>query len=148
MQDTRTPLYTSLVAIFFNVGLSFLLSSRYGVVGLAMAQSIVAGIEVTALIIILKLRLGRIGGREIWRGLSRMLIAGAIMAGTTYILVGGFLPLYKADLGFAIVGPKFLTIFAASTLAYMIPCYLLDLREAHQFARKAKEQALRPLNLT
>lgn len=148
MQDTKTPLYASLVALNFTVLLSFLLSEMYGVVGLAMAQSIVAAGETLVLIYLLRRRLGHLGLSTIWSGLSRMLIAGAIMSGVVYIMVARVFPLYKADVGFAVVGPKFLIILAVGSLAYLIPCYLLDLNEAHKFASKLKEQLLRPLNLT
>lgn len=148
MQDTRTPLYTSMVALGFTVVLSFGLSEMYGVTGLAMAHSLVAFGETAVLVVLLRRRLGHLGLRNIWSGLSRMLIAGAIMAGTVYILVARVFPLYKVDVGFATVGPKFLIIFAIGLLAYFIPCYLLDLREAHRFMSRLKEQILRPLNLT
>ena len=148
MQDTRTPLYTSMVSMVLNVGLSFGLSAWFGVVGLAMAQSLVAAFETVILIIILQRRLQQIGLGEIWRGLWRMLLAGGIMASVTYIMVARALPLYKADLGFSIIGPKFVVLVAVATLAYLLPCYVLGLREAHQFTRKLKEQMLKPLNLT
>jgi putative peptidoglycan lipid II flippase len=148
LQDTKTPLYASLVALIFNVGLSFGLSQQFGVVGLAMAQSIVAAFETAALLIILHHRLGSIGWSEIWRGLSRMLLSGIIMASVTYLLVSQAFPLYKADIGFLVVGPKFFLIVVIATLTYLVPAYLLDLREARQLARRFKDQMLRPLNLT
>lgn len=148
MQDTKTPLYASMVALIFTVILSFVLSEWYGVVGLAMAQSIVIALETMVLTSILQRRLGQIGLKEIWRGLYRMLIAGSIMAGVVYLMVSRALPLYKADVGFAVVGPKFFTIFFVGLLAYMIPCYLLNLREARKVWAKLKEQMLRPINLT
>lgn len=148
MQDTKTPLYASMVALILTVGLSFVLSEWYGVVGLAMAQSIVIALETMVLTSILQRRLGQIGLKEIWRGLYRMLIAGSIMAGAVYLMVSRAMPLYKADVGFAVVGPKFFTIFFVGLLAYMIPCYLLNLREARKVWAKLKEQMLRPINLT
>lgn len=148
MQDTKTPLYASMVALIFTVGLSFLLSEWYGVAGLAMAQSIVIALETMVLASILQRRLGQIGLKEIWRGLYRMLISGAIMAGVVYLLVSRAFPLYKADIGFAVVGPKFFFILLVGIIAYMVPCYLLDLREAHKVWSKLKEQMTRPINLT
>jgi peptidoglycan biosynthesis protein MviN/MurJ (putative lipid II flippase) len=148
MQDTRTPLYTSLVSMVATIGFSFWLSSIYGVVGLAMAQSISAAGETVALIIILQLRLKQIGLGEIWRGLSRMLVAGAISAGVTYILVARVFPLYHNDLGIAVIGPKFLILILAAAVSYILPSYLLGLREAHQFMRKIGAQLAKPLNLT
>jgi putative peptidoglycan lipid II flippase len=148
MQDTRTPLYTSLFSMVATIGFSFWFSSLYGVAGLAMAQSASAAGETIALIIILQRRLGQIGLGEIWRGLWRMLLAGGIMAGFTYIFVARVLPLYKSDLGFTVVGPKFLILIVVATVSYLVPCYLLGLREAHYFTRKLKEQMAKPLNLT
>lgn len=147
MQDTKTPLYTSLATIVFNVMLSYWLSNIYGVEGLAMAQSIVAAGETAALIVILQLRLGQIGLHEVWRGLYRMLIAGSISAGVTYLMVAEIVPLYRADLGFMVVGPKFLVILAVATASYMLPAYLLDLREARQVVAKVAQQMSKPLNL-
>ncbi|HSX41497.1 MAG TPA: murein biosynthesis integral membrane protein MurJ [Candidatus Saccharimonadales bacterium] len=148
MQDTRTPLYVSMVAIFLNIPLSFILSGRYGVVGLAMAQSVVAAIEAVALTIILRGRLGNIGLRLIGHGLSKMLLAGGIMAGVLYVAVSRLLPLYRADIGFPVVAPKFAALCLIAAVAYIIPCYLMHLKEARQGAAKLKEQVLRPLNLT
>ncbi len=148
MQDTRTPLYTSMVAIVLNVILSFWLAHRFGVVGLAMAQSTVAAFETTILVIILRQRLHQIGLREIWRGLWRMLIAGAIMAGLTYIMVAAVFPLYRSDVGITVVGSKFVALIAIAAASYLVPCYLLRLREAHLFIGKLKAQILKPLNLT
>jgi putative peptidoglycan lipid II flippase len=147
MQDTKTPLYTSLAMIGVNVILSFVLSDWFGVVGLAMAQSIVSAIEALLLLFILSGRLGTLGLPEIWRGLYRMLLANAIMAGVVYPFVAVLLPLYKADVGFSIVAPKFFVIVVVAAITYLIPCYLLDLREARQFIERFKDQVLRPLNL-
>lgn len=148
MQDTKTPLYTSLVALVLDIPLCFMLSEWYGVTGLAMAQSLIAAFETIVLLWVLEKRMGQIGLREIWQGLYRILIAGSIMAGVVYILVASVFPLYRADVGFLVVGPKFLVISVVAAVAYLVPCYILDLREARQFWRKLRDQMLRPLNLT
>ncbi len=148
LQDSKTPLYVSLSAIAINVPLSFGLSHEFGVVGLAMAQSVLAVIEVVVLTVLLQRRMKQIGLHSIWAGLWRMLLSGAIMAGTTYILVARVAPLYLADTGFFVVAPKFFGILALSLAAYFIPCYLLDLHEARKVYGRLKEQILKPLNLT
>ncbi len=148
LQDTRTPLYISLTALIINVGLSFWLSELYGVIGLAMAHSIVMGFETIVMIALLQRKLGHIGLRDIWMGTYRMIMAAAVMGGVVYWLVSRVLPLYRADVGFGVVGPKFFTIVAVAAVAYLVPCYLLNLREARQFYRKFKAQVLRPFNLT
>ncbi len=145
VQDSKTPLYTSIFAIGLNVALSIILAHRYGVVGLPIAQSIASAVETVILLIILKGRLGTVGGKAIIKGVSRMLIANAIMAGVVYLLVGKYLPLYRADHGFVTVAPKFATIAVAAVAAYLVPCYVLRLREAKQFVGKVKAQFIRPI---
>ncbi len=145
IQDSKTPLYSSIFAIALNVLLSIVLANRYGVVGLPIAQSIASIVETLILLVILKRRIGSVGGRAIIKGVARMLIANAIMAAVVYLLVSEFLPLYKLDHGFMVVGPKFAIIGLAAVASYLIPCYILRLREAKQFASKLKAQMLRPL---
>lgn len=143
-QDSKTPLYTSIFSIALNIVLSIVLAKRYGVIGLPIAQSIAAAFETIVLLVILKRRLGNIGEREIGRGLVGMLLANAVMAGVVYLLVGHFLPLYAVDRGFRTVAGKFIIISVAAVLAYVIPCYVMQLREAKQLVRKLITQVLRP----
>ena len=76
-----------------------------------------------------------------------MLVANAIMAGVVYMLVAQFLPLYLFDQGFSIIASKFAVLAAAAVAAYLLPCYLLGLKEAHLVVEKLKTHILRPLNL-
>ncbi len=148
MQDTRTPLYLSLASIPVNIILSFVLSKQYGVVGLAMAASFVAAAETAVLMAILKSRHGSFGERHLLKGVGRMTIAAAIMAPVLYIVVSRLLPLYAADRGFATLAPKFLLIVLIGVAAYLVPCYLLRLKEAKLISGRIKELMVRSLNLT
>jgi putative peptidoglycan lipid II flippase len=56
-KDTLTPLFVAAGAMIVNIGLSFMLSARIGVGGLALANSIGVTVEVIALLIILRRRL-------------------------------------------------------------------------------------------
>ena len=139
MQDTKTPLYLSLASIPLNILLSFYFSRIYGVVGLAMSASLVAALETTSLGVILRLRHGRFGEGQIFRGAWRMMIAGAIMIGIVYPVIAVVLPLYAGDEGFITLVPKFLAIFAVAIVSYLVPCYLLRLNEAKIVAGRTRE---------
>jgi putative peptidoglycan lipid II flippase len=147
LQDSKTPLYVTLVAIAANIWLSFVLARTYGVVGLPMAQSAIAAVETVVLALILRYRLGTLGLRRIANGTLRMIIANAIMASTIYILVSRVLPLYAGDRGIHIVGPKFAFIAAAAAVAYLVPCSLLQLREARLVSKKLGAYFKRPLEI-
>jgi putative peptidoglycan lipid II flippase len=148
MQDTRTPLYLSLGSIPLNIVLSFLLSARFGVVGLAMSASIVAALETLTLIAILHHRLGSFGEMTIYDGVWRMVVASGFMVAVLYPLISKVMPLYAHDHGFLTLMPKFLLITLVALVAYMVPCYLLRIKEAEHFAAKARSILARQLNLT
>lgn len=148
MQDTRTPLYLSLGSIPLNIILGLILSKIYGVVGLSMAASLVAVIETTILLIILRRRHGNFGEREIMSGASSMIIAAAIMAPLLYIAVARFMPLYAEDKGFAILAPKFAVLIVIGLAAYLLPCWLLELKEVKVAFARVKDLMVRSLNLT
>jgi putative peptidoglycan lipid II flippase len=148
MQDTKTPLIVSLVSIPINIALSFALSRPFGVAGLAMSASLVAALETTVLLIILRRREGNFGEGEIIRGAIPMVLSGLIMTGVLYWTVSRLLPLYAVDHGFMTLAPKFAVIVVIGTAAYLIPCYMLKLKEANVFVTRVKEQMIRSFNIT
>lgn len=148
MQDTKTPLFISIASVALNIVLSFYLSKTMGMVGLAASSSIVAGLETLILMGILKKRLGNIGEKSIFSSLIRMSIAGVIMAVAVRYMIREVLPLYSGDLGFAVIAPKFIIIMLVAAVAYLVPCYLLRLREAKTMIHRIADVILRPLNLT
>ncbi|HEX3082029.1 MAG TPA: murein biosynthesis integral membrane protein MurJ [Candidatus Saccharimonadia bacterium] len=147
LQDTRTPLYLSLASIPLNILLSIILSRTHGVIGLAMAASVVTGLETIALLIILRWRKGSFGMRSIWAGTWRMILAGAVMAPILYLSVSHFLPLYALDRGFVTLAPKFALILLIAVAAYFVPCWLLRLKEADRFITRVKDIMARSLSL-
>jgi putative peptidoglycan lipid II flippase len=79
MQDTRTPLFASLAAIGVNLILAYALSRRFGAPGLAVSMSATATIEMAALLIGLRRRIGPFDA-AVWTALLKSLLATAIMA--------------------------------------------------------------------
>jgi putative peptidoglycan lipid II flippase len=148
MQDTRTPLYLSLGSIPLNILLSFVFSHQYGVTGLAMSASVVAALETVTLIFILRLRHGRFGEGQILAGAWRMIFSASIMLGILYLLISQFFPLYANDHGFFTLMPKFVLIVGVAIVTYLVPCYLLRLKEAKHVARRVREVLTKQLNLT
>ncbi|GAC1369305.1 MAG: murein biosynthesis integral membrane protein MurJ [Candidatus Saccharimonadales bacterium] len=148
MQDTRTPLYLSLISIPLNIFLSFYFSRMYGVVGLAMSASLVAALETITLMVILHIRHGSFGEIALLRGVWRMAVAGAFMTAVLYILISRYFPLYANDIGFLTLTPKFVYFILVAGATYLIPCYLLKLNEAHHLAGRVRELLARSLNLT
>ena len=148
MQDTKTPLYLSLVSICFNTVLSVILAHRYGVMGLSMSASIIAFFDTLVLLYLLNRREGSFGEKAIWRGAWRMGIAGALMTAAMYVSLDKIVPLYAVDKGFTTLAPKFGLLVVVGVATYLIPCYVLKLDEAHSFVARVKDIMVRSTNLT
>jgi putative peptidoglycan lipid II flippase len=147
MQDTKTPLFLSLLCIPSNVLLSIILAHSYGVVGLALAASIVAVLETITLAAILHRR-GDFGERRIIRGAIPMVIAGVIMASIVYLFIRHFMPLYASDTGFLTLTPQFVVILVIGILSYLIPCWLMHLSEAKSVVGRLRDLMVKSFNLT
>lgn len=139
-QDTKTPLYVSLLAFVLNVGLAiwFTRMLNFGVYGLAWAQSIVACVEVVILFVLLSIKVPGLFNQQFMQAVSRMLSATGFMALVTYILVL-ILQLQKSDESIVATFPKFALIAGISFAAYLWFSKLLKLREADPVINRIKQ---------
>lgn len=130
-QDTRTPLYISIFTIGLNIVLAIWLgrAETLGVIGLAMAQTIVAVVEVAILFGIMQYRIRNLFDIQFVRAVSRMLIAVGIMFVATYTSIQ-FFPLESSDNSFFVVFPKFVAVCIVSGIAYLIASWYFRLQEA------------------
>ncbi|MBW4061744.1 murein biosynthesis integral membrane protein MurJ [Candidatus Saccharibacteria bacterium] len=148
MQDTRTPLYTSLGSIPLNMLLSFWLAHMYGVAGMAMAASFVATVETVVLMWLLRRRFGSFGETALLRGVIPMATAGLAMAGMLYFAISRFIPLYASDRGFSTLAPKFVVLVGLGGVIYFGLCYLLRVKEVKQISRRLVAMMSRSTELT
>ncbi|MGB7069727.1 MAG: murein biosynthesis integral membrane protein MurJ [Pyrinomonadaceae bacterium] len=97
LDDAKTPMYVSLASIIVHVVTSFgmmqVLSTvgvtperpyGFGHVGVALATSTVATVNFIALMILMRKRIGRIGGRDILMSLAKVLAASLVMSAICY----------------------------------------------------------------
>jgi len=147
-KDTRTPLYVSIFTISLNVVLAYLLTrpGSYGLPGLALAQSIVAAIEVTILSAVMLVRDPKLFNREFWSGIFRTVSVTGFSLVAGYITVG-FVPLGAEDRGFVTLGTKFLLIATVTMATHFTISGLFDLDEARPFWRWVRRVALRPVKV-
>lgn len=81
LQDSITPMWTALVMIGLNLVLNFLLVDVMGHGGLALSASLSYLAGSLVLLYRLRTRLGAVGGRELFRGLTASLITSLLGAG-------------------------------------------------------------------
>lgn len=138
-EDTKTPLYASLATVTINVALAFTLVKFYGVVGLAMAQSLAAIFEVFLLSGILLRRLGNFITREFVVQLGKIASAAFVMTTFTYVLVRYTFPLIAGETGFFTLAPKFTAIVFMSFGVYVWIGTRFKLPEALTVSRNLRQ---------
>lgn len=140
-KDTRTPLYVSVVIIALNIYLAYILSKHYGVSGLAMAQSIVAAIEVSILSIIMVIRDRKLLDTNFWAGVLKILSVSGFTVVATYIMVQIF-PLELSDTGFVTLGTKMGAITAVAFITHITVSSLFNLKEVRPVTKKVRSFVL------
>jgi putative peptidoglycan lipid II flippase len=94
MYDTWTPVTVGVIAMSLNVVFSLVFAagfSRLGLPphgGLALANSLATALEVAALLLLIRKRLGGLGLRRLRRGLIGSAVASVVMAGGLWFWMG------------------------------------------------------------
>lgn len=147
-KDSMTPLIVSIFAIALNIYLAFTLarSSAYGISGLAIAQSIVAAVEVVILCIIIIIRDRRFFTAHFVDVLTRMLSATGFSVVVAYLMIQ-FIPLEVDDRGFVTLLSKLIAISGVTVSVYLGVSFLLGLEEPRPVLRKIKNVILKPVRI-
>ncbi|MCK5511432.1 MAG: murein biosynthesis integral membrane protein MurJ [Thermodesulfovibrionia bacterium] len=89
LQDTRTPLKTAVLSVLINIILSFILKEPLKHGGLALAFAIATSVNFVVLLILLRAKLGRIDGKNIFRSFIKISIASTVMGFIGWSLIRG-----------------------------------------------------------
>lgn len=130
MQDTKTPLRVSLLAIGLNIVLAiwFSLGLNFGPYGLAWAQSIGAVVEILILLTLMRKKIDGLFDTKFIKAVAKMTVASLIAGLVSYILVV-FMPLLDTDESFFATFPKFVFIGTVSVLAYVAAAKAFKIEE-------------------
>lgn len=140
LQDAVTPMWTGLLTVGMNIVFNLILVRYLAHGGLALATSLANLCGAAAVLIILRARLGGIGGAKLAGSLARILVAAAIMSGVVWGLDAGGLhgtgwpllaPLLTSAPGaggvavFATVLIRLLLLVLVGGVVYSIAAYFL-----------------------
>lgn len=138
-KDTVTPLLVSVFSIALNVFLAVTLSrpSAYGIAGLAMAQSIVATVEVIILFSIMLYRDPKLFDIRFWGGVLKITSVTGFSVLAAFVMIS-LLPLNIADRGFITLGVKLGTITAVTFAVHVAISWLFGLEEVRPIISKTR----------
>lgn len=147
-KDTMTPLLVSVFAIALNIYLAFTLSKpdAYHIAGLALAQSIVAAVEVLILVAIMMWRDKNLFPAGFWSGVIRSLSVTGFTIMTAYIMVT-LVPLSATDRGFSTLGAKLAAIALPTIMVHIALSALFGLEEVRPIVSKIKQIVLKPVRI-
>ena len=146
-KNVRTPLYVSIFAIILNIFLAYTLSrpSAYGVVGLAMAQSIVAASEVFILLVVMLYKDLHLFDREFMSNFGRTLSATGFTILSAFIMIS-LLPLVISDRGLILIVK--LSVISLVTLGtHLFASWLFGLEESKMVVNKMGRFILKPIKI-
>ena len=145
-KDSKTPLFVSVFTIGLNIVLATLLArkSAYGIAGLAMAQSIVAAVEVVILFGIMLIRDRGLFNARFWGGVMRIISVAGFSVLMAYTMVS-ILPLSSNDVGFTL-GIKLASIAVTTMIVHICISGLFGLEEARPIFKQIK-RVFRPIRI-
>src|SRR5215216_6745833 len=124
-QNTRTPGLLNIVLFALYTALAYGLSRVMGVVGIALAYSVVSAIFTLISLAAMRREIRHLGGRRLVRSLTKILIAGAAM----YTVAWGGTALLGIGSGFLERAVILAVVGSASLAAYLGTAFLLGAEE-------------------
>jgi len=134
-----TPLMVSIFIIILNGILAYVFSrpSAYNVQGLALAQSVVAAIEVFILVVIMIIKDHHVFNKNFLSGLLKIISVTGFTALVAYLMITA-LPLQLADKGIITLGSKFGLIAGISLVIHVLVSYAFGLNEVTPIINKLR----------
>ncbi|MDB5168891.1 MAG: integral rane protein MviN [Candidatus Saccharibacteria bacterium] len=147
-KDTKTPLFVSVFTIGLNVLLAYSLAKpeSYNVAGLALAQSIVAVVEVTILFTIMLIRDHHSFDLNFWNGIIKILSVTGFSVVAGFIMISLY-PLGAGDRGFITLGSKLAFISLVTMGTHIVVSGIFGLEEVRPIFRRVKNIMLKPIKL-
>ncbi len=129
IKDTTTPVLVTIVMIFLNILMSIWLVKPMGLNGLALAYSLAGVFETAALLLILRIKTGQVGGMSILVSGTKTIFASLLMGLVSYYclhLIQNLLGTATKLSQLAAVGGGIMT----GLIVYFVITYMLRMEEA------------------
>ena len=133
LQDTKTPLIAGATSVVLNIILNFALVKLLDYQGLALATSIAVTASSVLLIISIRKKLGKIGGRQLVKNSIKVIVATLTMGFILYILKNKVL---DYQVGFMKRAIALSAISLVGAIVYFGVCYLLRINEIKYLGHK------------
>lgn len=138
-QNTRMPVFISIISIALNTAIAFPFAKMYGVQGLALAFSISTILQLAILLGILHIQLDGFDDKKVIVSIGKMVIATIFSAIVTQLLKTPIAVLVDMQ-RFWGIAVQLIGAFAGGMLMYVIVCWLLKSEELEIIKRYIPKQ--------
>jgi putative peptidoglycan lipid II flippase len=138
LKDSRTPLKVSIFSIFCTIVFNLIFIRFLKTAGLALSYSLVITINFLILYLLLRRKIGRLGGKDILISSLKIFLASIIMALVAFFtnkLIYNLLTSYNFGLLFSV-----LISIALALVVYVALCFILKIEELKAFIQVIKER--------
>jgi putative peptidoglycan lipid II flippase len=140
--NTWTPFFVGVMSAFINIVAAWFLSKEYGVLGLGMAYSIAAFIQLVLLWLPLRRSLGGLDEARIARSFFVLGISGAACAGVVQAMKQVVVKFISLDTFFGVLSQGLIAGMLGLAV-YALVAYLLKSEEMYEFLRGMKRRLFR-----
>jgi putative peptidoglycan lipid II flippase len=138
-KDTVTPLYVALLSAAINLGLGVLLLNPLGVSGLAIANTVAVGTEVTVLTLILRQRWHGLDSAALWTTAFKIALASAALGIVSWAVLGAL-----AERNLIV---QLFAALVAGGIAFAGVAFALRLRELNELFRLITQRVAPSVNV-
>jgi len=142
LKDSKTPLKVAIFSICCTLFFNMILVRFLKTAGLALSTSLVISINFLLLFLLLRKKIGRLGGTKILYSTLKIFFASCIMAVFTHFAhnyIYNLLSPYKLGLLFSI-----LISITLAIMVYIALCFILKIEELNSFLQVIKERFKTP----
>jgi len=137
LQDTKTPLITSVVALIINVGMAFWLIPKLQVVGLGAALSISGLVNMGLLLVMLNRKLAGLPWGNIVGATFKMILGAGVMGGVGYLMLQVMNWIIDTHTFWGLLSQTVVTIIVA-VLSYLVLVKWMRVPEVDMVVHPAK----------
>lgn len=146
LSDTKTPLITSLISVAIGISSAYWLMKPYGIVGLAMANVIEGGLNVSLLTYLLQRKNKGLDLSSIFSALARILAAAVIAGFCIHWSLRPLAEIFDQSYFLGVFGQGF-TAGIIGLVIYGFLCYIFKLPELYSVADSLHRRWLKIKNI-
>lgn len=145
LRNTKTPVIIAGISMIMNIAGAFFFSYYFGVIGLGIAFSAAAVVQLGLLFFFLSSKVPELENGEMFSGITKIVIASGVMGAAMYGTLYGVDFLIQdlqesATVGFFVIQAVSASVVGA--LVYLAVAWQLDLPEARRFLAKLRRREL------